>query len=143
MAPAGRPLGQGPKVQEQAVRVEGLGPQHLPSREGQKLLGQLLASACGTHRSLGKSYDPLRVLRLADHHVEASDDDRQQIIEVVRDASGQLPDGLHLLGLPQCILGHALLGPIEDDAGHSDGTAVAVVFRPALGGDPPDRAIGA
>jgi hypothetical protein len=37
---------------------------------------------------------------LAPNNFEASQNDREKIIEVVRDASRQLSNGLHLLGLP-------------------------------------------
>ena len=35
-----------------------------------------------------------------------SRDDREQVVEVVRDAAGELADGLHLLGLPELVLEH-------------------------------------
>ena len=45
--------------------------------------------------------------KLAADHVEAAQDDGQQIVEVVRDAAGELADGLHLLRLAQQFLGLA------------------------------------
>ena len=41
------------------------------------------------------------------HQVERSDDAGQQIVEVVRDAAGQLADGFHLLRLQQRLFGRA------------------------------------
>ena len=37
--------------------------------------------------------------------VEAADDAGQHVVEVVGDAAGQLAHGLHLLALPQLLLG--------------------------------------
>src|SRR3546814_9853312 len=57
--------------------------------------------------------DQVRQLRLAGHppagQVEAADDDRQQVVEVMGHAAGQLADRLHLLSLAQQVLGPLLL----------------------------------
>ena len=37
------------------------------------------------------------------HHVEAADDAGQQVVEVVRQAAGELADGLHLLRLEELL----------------------------------------
>jgi hypothetical protein len=39
-------------------------------------------------------------------------DDGQQVVEVVRDAAGELPDRLHLLRLAELVLEHAALGHV-------------------------------
>src|SRR3712207_7947889 len=46
---------------------------------------------------------PLRDPRL--HEVERTDDAGQQVVEVMRDAAGELADRLHLLRLAQLLLG--------------------------------------
>ena len=44
--------------------------------------------------------------------VEPADDDRQQIVEVVRDAAGQLAERLHLLALAKLLLRGLQLGDV-------------------------------
>jgi len=44
------------------------------------------------------------VFSAAKHQIERADDDAQEVVEVVGDAAGQLPDRLHLLGLDQARL---------------------------------------
>ena len=44
------------------------------------------------------------IARLFLENVEITDDDSQQVVEVVRDAARQLADGLHLVGVPQLLL---------------------------------------
>ncbi len=41
-------------------------------------------------------------------------DDRQQIVEVVRDATGQLPNSLHFLGLREFGLQRLLLRDVDE-----------------------------
>ncbi len=55
------------------------------------------------------------------------DDDLQHVVEVVRDAAGELPDGLHLLGLVDVVLELALGGGLQrvDDGAF----AVAILGR--------------
>ncbi len=45
----------------------------------------------------------------------AADNRGQQIIEVVRDAAGQLAHRFHLLRLPQCVLTLAVVGDVTAD----------------------------
>ena len=51
------------------------------------------------------------------------------------------PDGLHLLGLAQGVLGRPLVGAVHDDTGEADGISLATVFGAAPRGDPSDRAV--
>ncbi len=62
--------------------------------------------------------------------VRKAHDGRQQVIEVVGDATGELPDGVHLLGLSKTKLQIFLLGDVEqiDNRGRFAGT---VVIEPA------------
>ncbi len=46
---------------------------------------------------------------------DGSGDDRQQIVEIVRDAAGQLSDRFHLLRLPDPRFGRLLLGEVATD----------------------------
>jgi len=48
--------------------------------------------------------------------IEVADDDREQIVEIVSDAAGQIADRLHLLRLPKLIVDLLALGHILDNA---------------------------
>ena len=50
------------------------------------------------------------------HQLERAHDAREQIVEVVRDAAGELPDRFHLLRLAQRLLGLLALGDRFGDA---------------------------
>ena len=51
-----------------------------------------------------------RAVEAAKSKVDAADDDREHVVEVVRDAAGQLADGFHLLDLAKLRLGRLALG---------------------------------
>ena len=57
---------------------------------------------------------------------------RQQVVEIMRDAPGELPHGLHLLRLVEllaCNLQSVLLGDVPGDLGVSDEVPVLVVHQ--------------
>ena len=56
---------------------------------------------------------PLRQAALQEFDV--ADDDGEQVVEIVGDAAGELANGLHLLGLPQSLLGLQALGDLLRD----------------------------
>ena len=134
-------LKKGLEILEQAVRVDRLRAHHLPAGEGQELLGHLCAALGGLQARGREPLDPLRVVGLAHDHVEIADDDGEQVVEVVRDAAGELADGLHLLGLVEARLGLVLLRRIHDDAGHGAGLAGRVEVDLAPERDPANRAV--
>ena len=75
-------------------------------------------------------------------------DDHQQIVEVVRDAAGQLADRLHFLRhrelfarLHQFLLGVAPLGCIADDVGEADQVSVVIADHGDRAGDENQRAV--
>ena len=57
---------------------------------------------------LGRALTGRHPRELALQGVEVADDDGQQVVEIVRDAAGELADGLHLLRLAQRFLGRAV-----------------------------------
>ena len=93
--------------------AEHLRPQRLPPREGQKLADQ----AGGPVGVLLDVHDVLegRVARpvVGEQEVGEADDRGQHVVEVVRDAAGELADRLHLLALRELLLERALLGDVE------------------------------
>ncbi len=86
--------------------------------EGQKLLGEFGRPPCRGIRRLQQPGD-LRARQFAASgkrradHFQAADDDRKQIVEVVRDAACQLTDHFELLRVPQQLLGLAPFGDFE------------------------------
>ena len=78
--------------------------EHLPARECEQLAGEAFA-ARGRVRDHVEQPRMLFVGQVAPQALHAAADDHQQIVEVVRDAAGQLPDRLQALGLPQRAFG--------------------------------------
>src|SRR3712207_2296859 len=59
----------------------------------------------------GGSLKPVGILgQAALEEFNVAHDDGEQVVEVVSDAAGELTDGLHLLGLPESLLGLQALG---------------------------------
>ena len=95
-----------------AVEIEALWLEGLAARECQQPVRELRGTAGALQRMLE------RLLQLGDEvtgllrdaaldGVEIAEDDRQQVVEVVRDAAGELADGFELLRLAQGLLGLA------------------------------------
>ena len=62
-------------------------------------------------------------------HVEIADDDRQQVVEVVRQTAGELADRLHLLRLTQLVALRLRLAPFGQVAHDADEGMVAGLRR--------------
>ena len=71
-------------------------------------------------------------------------DDRQQIVEIVRDAAGQLADGFHLLRLTQLCLELQAIADVGDAAANQDAARVGQARQSDLARDvaPVTRAMG-
>src|SRR6202047_2097791 len=94
------------EFRNQLVYVDEFGAHSLPLRKGEKLRRQLCPSASGTQSGCSQLPDPAIIRRILDEF-EVAGDHRKQVIEVVRDAAGELADGLHLLALVELILDQA------------------------------------
>ena len=87
------------------------GLERLLAREGEQPAGQRGGALRALQRHLLGARDPRDRGRrrqfghLPADHVEAAEDDGEQIVEVVRDAAGELADRFHLLRLPEQFLG--------------------------------------
>ena len=110
-------------------RFEHLRPQGLPAREGKQLAHQ-------ARRPVGVVLDLHDVLEgrvgravVGEEKVRVADDRLQHVVEVVRDAAGELPDGLHLLRLRELLLELALLGGVERVEERALAVAVGVADR--------------
>ncbi len=97
---------------DEAVHVGGLGIERLPAREGQQPVRQ-------RRRPLGRTLGGLDVAvhvldpALGDaglQQLQAAGHAGQQVVEVVRQPAGELAHRLHLLALPQLLLGVHQLG---------------------------------
>ena len=92
--------------------IEDLHVEHLLAPERQELARQRLgAGGRGDDRveiAAGRGAGGETIQREAG----AADDDREQVVEVVRDAAGQPPDGVHLLRLTQLVLELPALGDV-------------------------------
>ena len=108
----------------QLIQVQHSRREHLAAAEGQQLAGQ-------ARGAIGGALDLDEVLpgqgrkpRLFLQQRDVSDDAREQVVEVVRDAAGELTDGLRALGAAQALLELAALGHVGGDPHDSDKYAV-------------------
>src|ERR1700759_3359510 len=89
---------------------------------------------CSLHRALRRQKvaieigDPsLRQTRL--HHLKATADAGQEVVEVMCEAAGELPNRLHLLRLAKALLHRMLLTQVASDLGEADQFSVVVGDR--------------
>ena len=88
-------------VGDQAVHVRGLGVEGLAPGEGEEAVRQgsgALGRALG-HRHVAVEVAHAALRHSGLHQLQRAGDAGQQVVEVVRQPTGQLPDRLHLLGL--------------------------------------------
>ena len=111
----------GGDVVDQAVGANGFDLARLPAREGKdlgrqalRLLGGLLHAAEVLPGRVGEA------VLAHENHLAVAEDDREQVVEVVRDAAREPADRLHPLRLPEPLLalsqghlGRASLGDVS------------------------------
>ena len=101
--------------EHQRVDVDLARLQRLLAGEGEQMLGQIGAAFGGLVDHPGDG----RELRIVGdgirQNADGAGDDGQDIVEVMRDAAGQLADGFHLLGLPELGFRGALFGEVAAD----------------------------
>lgn len=108
---------------DQCVDGHDLGREHLPARERQQPLTELCAAPGGVHRVFHEiggvfpAHLPREQLEIAEH-------DRQQVVEIVRNASGQLTERLHALELDDLLAQRAPFRHVRDEALQYHGTLV-------------------
>ena len=110
---ADQPAQQHVEIGQRLAEVEHLRPQRLLAREGQQMphqargaVGVLLDLHDVLERRIGR---PVRVQQEVGRHHDGA----EHVVEVVRDAAGELADRLHLLRLGELVLERALLGGLE------------------------------
>ena len=91
-------------AEDQPVGIDRARIERLQPRKRQQPLGQLRRPLGADQRVVERAFGA-RLDHAAFGDADIADDDGQQVVEVVRDAAGQLADRLHLLRLPQRLLG--------------------------------------
>ena len=90
--------------------VEQFGLQRLPARERQQLAGQLAARVDGVRDRVDVALPALLRQVRPPQQIDGGADHGEQIVEVVRDAAGELPERFEPLAMLQRFLG--LLPPV-------------------------------
>ena len=130
---AERTLQQVGHAAHQLRKVDRLLLQVLAPREGEHALGQRRAALRALHGVVEQRHQLGIVRQPLAHQLEAAEHRHQQIVEVVRDAAGELADRIHLLRLEQRLAGLlepllrlAALGDVARDLGEADDLAAIV-----------------
>jgi hypothetical protein len=84
---------------DQRIHVDHLRRQRLASREGEQAVGQQCGARGATHRRGDMALQLVVGWETMLEVFQIAEDDRQQIVEIVRDTAGELADRLHLLRL--------------------------------------------
>ena len=126
----------------QLIEVEHARGQHLPAAECQQLAGE-------ARGAVGRPLDLVQVLprhvgepRLLLQQGHVADDAREQVVEVVGDAAGELTDGLRPLGLHQSLLELAAVGHVGAAADQAEECPLAVEARHGDVQQPPVLIVG-
>ena len=99
---ADRAVDQLEHVLDQLGRRHRVGQQRLGAGEGEQAAGEGGGAGRALHRIVEVEFDlAARAVQLAAGEIEAADDDREHVVEIVRDAAGELADRLHLLDLAE------------------------------------------
>ena len=106
-------------IEDDRVEVQNFGFQNLLAAEGQELTGQrsgalprFLDLQAFLVQGIVRRQALLENLAVADDHT-------QQIIEVMGDPAGELPNGFHFLRLAQLFLQRFLLGDVPENGDHA------------------------
>jgi hypothetical protein len=131
------------RLAHRAAQIHGPQLERGSSREPEELAREI-ASQCGGAPDLFEQDCVQRVARRGlDEQREVAEQDREQIVEVVGDAPGELADRLHLLRLPQLFLEPAPLRDVLRDADDAVGLAVGGVAQLVRTiEDPANRSVG-
>ena len=93
-----------PQVLDDAADVERPWLQHLAAAEREQLLRQRGRALAGLQDVAGIDAQRIGFVQPGDEQLRVAVDHRQQVVEVVRDAAGELADGFHLLRLDELLL---------------------------------------
>ncbi len=88
-------------VRQHPVDVEHLALHHLPAAEREQLPRQHRGRLPGAVHLQDVGADRMVLAELLDHELAVPEDAGEQVVEVVRDAAGELADRFHLLRLAE------------------------------------------
>ena len=120
--------------QHDLVQIDHARLQRLLSREGQQAAHEIGAAIGGAQRDVGRLAGACICAGPFGQHVQIADNDGQKVVEVVGDATGELPNAFHLLGLRQMTLRHPAIGHILAN-GDNAGRARRAIVPESLGPD--------
>ena len=120
-------------VEHGGVDVDIARLQRLAAGEGEQMLDQLAAAFRRLVDQFGRLLQ-FRLMREArDQRFGGAGDHRQHVVEIVRDAAGELADGVELLRLQQLVLGFARGGGVViDQRRAADGARASRSGRPLI-----------
>ena len=118
-------------IEHGAVDVDIARTQRLAAGEGEQMLDQLAAAFRRLVDQLGGLLQPRLVLEARDQRFGGAGDHGQHVVEVVRDAAGELADGVQFLRLQQLVFGFAPGGDVVVDQRRAGDGARGVAQRPA------------
>ena len=113
---AQRPPQQICKIGDERADVSRFRIERLSPAEGEQLSSELRAIL----RRVVSLFGELALLGIAEtrgEHFQIGDDRRQEVVEIVRDAAGELADRLHLLRLAKLVFDLLAAGEVADEAG--------------------------
>ena len=102
-------------IARKRIRIDRARLERLAAREGEQLMRQLGAARRGLVDHPGDRGELRPVLHALGEDLDRAGDDGQDVVEVVRDAAGELSDGIHLLRLAQLRLAGDLVGQVADE----------------------------
>ena len=87
---------------DQRTAVDPFGQERLGAGEGKQAAGQRGGAGGALHRVVEVDHDlASRAVETAAGEIDPANDDRQHVVEIMRDATGQLTNGFHLLDLAE------------------------------------------
>jgi hypothetical protein len=116
-------------------KFDRLGVQRLLASKGEELPGQICAAFGCLPGGIQISPEPRDLRPFLRGEVEVSENDRQQIVEIVSDTAGDRADGLQPLALLKNFLDTAPLCRVGRDPSYSNGNAVLVMINTAVDDD--------
>ena len=120
----------------QRVEIHHLGLQDLLAAEGEQLAGQRSRSLSGPANFLQVLMQRVVVCHLRQCEFSRSVDDGEEIVEVVRDAAGELANRLHLLRLLELTFKRLPRGDVDGDAEQTGRRSVRLVRHLRAAMDP-------
>ena len=114
---------------DDGVQIQDLRPENLFPAEGEQLVREGRRAAASEDRLLEIETARIPGIELIQSELVESDDRGEQVIEVMRDARGQVADRVHLLSLPDVLLENHPFRDVLDDLHEMRPVAVRVAIR--------------